>query len=234
MESYGHELLLDNISGIPLFIQHGSADDNVPVFHSRRMKQLISLKGPQSGLSKYVELAGKGHWFKEVMTTPQLVQFYGDVLNQPRVRKGPPPEFVLVVANPADMGPKHGIVVDQKSRPDQLACVHVRSGDVDCEIRTSNVIRFHAQAGLENFASRSVSLDGTIIDLPPEGDHTELGFVRFEDGTWKVCPALALENSADGSSFLLTMLGKTLRKDMDLSLEAWRPSYAVTGHSEYG
>lgn len=41
MNSYQHDLLLENPKGIPVLEQHGSADDNVPVYHSRLMNQRV-------------------------------------------------------------------------------------------------------------------------------------------------------------------------------------------------
>lgn len=73
LKPYQHELLLPKAQGIPLLIQHGSSDDNVPVFHARRMSQLAS----QAQVDvEYHELAGMGHWFEGVMTTKPLLTFY--------------------------------------------------------------------------------------------------------------------------------------------------------------
>jgi hypothetical protein len=56
LANYKHELLVDNFVGIPLLVQHGSADDNVPVFHSRRMYQILTeTKGHRRFLSSKVE-----------------------------------------------------------------------------------------------------------------------------------------------------------------------------------
>lgn len=59
-----HELLVDNLVGVPILQAHGSEDDNVPVFHSRRMFQLLGEANTQKAelFSNYTELKGKPHW----------------------------------------------------------------------------------------------------------------------------------------------------------------------------
>lgn len=73
LKPYQHELLLSNANGIPILIQHGSADDNVPAYQARRMAQLA--KEAQLHV-EYHELPGRGHWFPGVMTTGPLLDFY--------------------------------------------------------------------------------------------------------------------------------------------------------------
>lgn len=59
LNSYKHEILSGNIAGTPIIQQHGQEDDNVPVFHSRRMSQLLTETG---WTTDYLELPGRGHW----------------------------------------------------------------------------------------------------------------------------------------------------------------------------
>ena len=191
--SYRHELLLDNVSGIPLFEQHGSADDNVPVFHSRRMSQLIYQSDPSSIASQYGELPDKGHWFEGIMTTTQLRMFYQEVLDHPFLKEMPPAGFAIVVANPADMGSKYGVVVDQKVQPDQLGKVNVRAAkgtrmEVSIwEIETSNILRFHIKREALGELHPGLGLfDGDEVRLPSE-ESCGFGFYRSEDSTWIVC-----------------------------------------------
>lgn len=63
---FKHGLLLSNLAGIPVFQQHGSDDDNVGVYHSRLMHELL---GQTRWPSEYDELLGKGHWFEGVLAT---------------------------------------------------------------------------------------------------------------------------------------------------------------------
>jgi len=59
LNSYKHELLAENMVGTPIIQQHGQDDDNVPVFHSRRMSQLITEAGWKTD---YWEIPGRVHW----------------------------------------------------------------------------------------------------------------------------------------------------------------------------
>lgn len=59
MNSYRHELLVDNFVGTPIMQGHGQLDDNVPTFHSRRMRLLSHEAGWET---KYIEFLGRGHW----------------------------------------------------------------------------------------------------------------------------------------------------------------------------
>jgi len=59
MNSYRHELLVDNFVGTPIMQGHGQLDDNVPTFHSRRMALLAHEAGWDTD---YKEFPGQGHW----------------------------------------------------------------------------------------------------------------------------------------------------------------------------
>ncbi|KAI9653196.1 MAG: hypothetical protein M1831_006154 [Alyxoria varia] len=108
LDKYRHELLVPaNAAEIPMMLQHGSADDNVPAFHSRRMRQLL---GNSNSTTSFQELPGYGHWFEGVMTTKNLRQFFIEHFSHP-VAKEIPEEFSLMVANPAEVGPKYGLHV---------------------------------------------------------------------------------------------------------------------------
>ena len=113
LNSHKHELLATNLADIPIYQQHGTEDDNVPVFHSRRMHQIIAETGWSS---QYSEILGQGHWWKDVMTYGFLAAFLGgncgsDNTNLPSFKK-----VSLVVAGP---GSKGIVVVDQLEEPDR-------------------------------------------------------------------------------------------------------------------
>ena len=59
MNSYRHELLVENIVGTPIRQGHGQLDENVPIFHSRRIHLLSGEAGWET---EYTEYAGRGHW----------------------------------------------------------------------------------------------------------------------------------------------------------------------------
>lgn len=170
-------------------LQHGSADDNVPAFHSRRMNQLISQKhlGPPS--PKYTELDGKGHWFDGVMTTPGLLFFYQNVLGGPLIKPEVPQTFSVVIADPGDMGSKYGLFVDQKLHPDRLGRVDAITDKValSWSLQTSNISRFHIDTSCINgVIPRRMVIDSCSVRLPTESESDKFSFCRAESGAWQV------------------------------------------------
>jgi hypothetical protein len=107
--SFSHDLLATNFAHIPIYQQHGELDDNVPVFHSSLMHQLIEETGSRS---VYDVVKGQGHWWEDVATEPKLGEFYKQNLKNPKVlRLGDVKEFELVVADPGDMSGRFGVRV---------------------------------------------------------------------------------------------------------------------------
>ena len=148
--SYRLELLVSNFDGVPILQQHGSADDNVPAYHSRLMSELLA----RSLLpSTYVELPGKGHWYDGIMTTEPLKRFYDAQLQGTKSDDDRLSEcFTIIAPHTHDMGCRGGLCVDQLETPDALGRLDVvRDGDRLWEITTSNIHRFHVDAsGLDN------------------------------------------------------------------------------------
>jgi hypothetical protein len=140
LNNYKHELLLGNAKYIPIVQQHGSADDNVPAFHSRLMHERLEML---QWHSNYYELAGGGHWFDGIMTTPQLRHFYRTSAANMSTGQGNI-EFTLTVANPVATGSKRGFKITRLRDPGQLGKLYVQiSHDTGyAKIRTSNVISF--------------------------------------------------------------------------------------------
>ncbi len=168
-------------------MQHGSADDNVPVYHSRRMSQLASQVNCSS---KYSELRGKGHWFDNVMTTTALREFYNQTLSREQLRPSLPQKFTIMVSNPASMNSRGGIIVDQLISPNQLGRMQIErdSGGKNWTFQTSNIQRFH-------FSSHSfyhmrphseIIIDGSPMALLSISRHAEQWLIRNADGSWQV------------------------------------------------
>ncbi|PGH00606.1 hypothetical protein GX51_05705 [Blastomyces parvus] len=142
-QSFKHELLMENFKGIPILQQHGSADDNVPAYHSRLLHQLIWENGWHS---EYHELPGKGHWFDGVLTTHPLLDFYArHTGNSFSYHDILPERFSFSIPNSGDMGSRGGIMVDQLSSPDRYGHIQVtrEEGGVTWHLRARNVHRFH-------------------------------------------------------------------------------------------
>lgn len=142
--SYKHELLLENTVGIPILQQHGSDDDNVPVYHSRLMHELS--KHAQWS-SQFIELPGKGHWFEGVMTTPSLLKFYKENTASTH-RLGIPLVFTIKIPPSGDIGSVYGISVDQLKSPDSKGQIKIiRNPNTGVwYLRTHNIHRFHLSA----------------------------------------------------------------------------------------
>ena len=117
LNPYRHELLTANMRGTPILQQHGSDDDNVPVYHSRRMHQLVA---EEDWFTDYREIPGRGHWWDGAMTDGELPQFLTYYLDaeKPEIPLLPT-KFSVVVASPGNMGARGGIVVDQLEEPDR-------------------------------------------------------------------------------------------------------------------
>ncbi|KAI5819027.1 hypothetical protein BZA77DRAFT_276613 [Pyronema omphalodes] len=138
LNSYNHPLLVRNMIGTPIYQQHGAEDDNVPVWHSRRMHQLLVEAG---GNSIYAEVPGKGHFWEGVMTEGKL----GGWLEE-QLKNGEVPElgekFEVVVASPGDMGSRGRILVEQVEEEGVLAKMTVAKNGNIWRIETSNVRRW--------------------------------------------------------------------------------------------
>ena len=182
---YRHELLLQNVCDIPIHIQHGSLDDNVPPSYSRRMSLLLSqLHCPY----EYVELPGKGHWFEGVMTTPNLVAFYNHVLERDIPEDSASRLFTVGVANPNTMGSRRGIFIDQLTSPELLGWI---TGTLDPEadiwyLRTSNVHRLHFSAIHYNWTRSRFTIDGSSLKLSELVPISHQWLVHLVDGSWEV------------------------------------------------
>lgn len=179
LSSYRHELLLQNAKSIPVFQQHGSVDDNVPVFHSRLLSHLIRQSG---ATSEYVEVEGENHWFDGIMTTDQLSSFYKQQLDGTKSQVNTPGRFSLTVANPADTGSKHGVKVLQLDRPGQIGQVDISLSPSACNIRTSNILSLELSSIYPH--NHKIVVDAHPIDLSLSTESIALW--KDSDGTWSV------------------------------------------------
>ena len=187
LTSYRHELLTENFAGIPIMQQHGGNDDNVPVYHSRRMSQLIN---QSNWASEYVELPGKGHWFTGAMTTRTLRTFYSTMLSNKTRSPSLPQRLRIVVPASGEMGSRAGIVVDQLVSPDQLGIIDIsiQTMPLPWVLKTSNIHRFHLSNYhfLDHLPS-ALEIDGITVASSHESILAgDFWFVRTEDGSWLV------------------------------------------------
>jgi len=172
LSNYRHEALISNAKGIPIFQQHGGADDNVPPYHSRRMNQLIC---EADWTSEYHEVPGEGHWFDGIMTTTPLRRFYEEQVKERSARRQ---NFTLTVANPRQTGPKNGVLIEQVLVPGQLAKLKVGWVGNVLSIRTSNIQRL---ALLSWNSSNVLCIDGQTLSVATTGQYQ-----RDLQGSWQV------------------------------------------------
>jgi len=164
LNSWRLELLIENAKDVPLQLQHGSADVNVPVYHSRLMYQLLGELGSSS--SNFTEIKGARHWFWGVMTTESLTQFYQSILD------GATPSsaqdgFSFVVANPTDFGSKQGFKIDLLEDPSQLGRINVakRSKSMtEAVATTENILQFSLDITYPS-VTRQISVDEQTFDI---------------------------------------------------------------------
>jgi hypothetical protein len=191
LASYRHELLMENCAPKYIVQQHGDADDNVPIYHSRRLNQLIA---ESIWRSQYFELAGKGHWFDGIMTTDPLLEFYHmigrieiEIATTLRLRN-----YSFVVPNSGDMGSYCGLEVDQLISPDQLGKLVVARdlppAPSEWMVQTSNIHRFHFNlTAIRGSIPETAKIDGQIFSLQSFSPTSEgPWFVRSANGTWTV------------------------------------------------
>jgi len=178
---------MSNLASIPILQQHGGDDDNVPTYHSRRLKQLISESGWKP---RYVELVGEGHWFDGIMTTEPLLDFYHNISQDNTFETELPDTFSITVPNSGDMGSRGGIMVDQLTSPDQLGKITVvRNSNLSkWTLRTSNIHRLHfSQTRRSSKLPDLVRIDNHPLDIRSISKGlNDYWLVRSYDGSWAV------------------------------------------------
>ncbi|KAK2791485.1 hypothetical protein FQN53_002594 [Emmonsiellopsis sp. PD_33] len=186
-QSFKHELLMENLAGIPVLQQHGSADDNVPAYHSRLLHQLIS---ESSWQSDYHELPGENHWFDGILTTPQLLDFYSLHTQQPSYNNLLPEEFSVSVPASGDMGSRGGIAVDQLTSPDKYGHIEVirQNGGRLWRLKTRNVNRFHlVPSRVRAVYPAEIIVDGTETPFAiPAHTAESTWLIKDHTGSWTI------------------------------------------------
>ncbi len=181
LSSYRHELLVENMKGIPIYQQHGAKDDNVPPYHSRLLHSLLHESGCPS---KYIELPDQGHWFDGVMATGPLREFYTSVLDADTASRHIPKDFKFCVPNSGDIGYRAGILADQLESPDYMGTLSVHRDDEQrlWHIETSNMHRMHLHFPVPGVQQpRALLVDETSIQIPTTNNIAEVALVRQND-----------------------------------------------------
>lgn len=181
LADHRHELLVSNANGIPIMQEHGDADDNVPVYHSRRMSQLIN---ETSWRSKYFEVAGGGHWFEGIMETEPLQQSYRDVLLSNYSKKAEDElSFTLTSTNPGTTGSKNGFDIESLIDPGRLGKLEVRLEIGRLHLVTSNIESILLCSKHVQTMNITV-IDGQTLDMPAVVKSARL-FRSMPHGKWQ-------------------------------------------------
>ena len=121
------------------------------------------------------------------MTTPWLLQFYNRILDGDVDRRLSADKVEMVLADVANMGPKGGIMVDQKISPSQLGRLEFeRTSNRVWTIKTSNISRFHFDRLQSMTPPAFLQIDDSDIALNADNRLTDSNFSRSLDGSWKV------------------------------------------------
>lgn len=184
--SFRHELLVENLAELPILQQHGSADDNVPPYHSRLMNSLLAQSGHNVN---YTEMLGKGHWFDGTMTTQPLVEFYEANLRRHDSTTQAPEHFTFVVPNSHDLGSRYGIFIDQLVSPDRLGRVEVTIEQTEdlttWQIQSWNIHRMHISRPPRVMNNPDqVIFDSMALPFDLNGKNAPNNFVKLESGLW--------------------------------------------------
>jgi predicted esterase len=185
LDSYRTELLLENTKGIPILQQHGSADDNVPAYHSRLLSQRLEQAG--SG-SDYVEMRGKPHWWDGAMTTEPLKDFFRAHLNTDRFGSktlADLEDFTVVSAGRGDMGPKNGVRILELITPGQFGRITVAFNHLtaSCNLHASNVRSFNLPLIFKDCSTLTVN-DAEVKGRPVDNTGIMLSMSEKQPGQW--------------------------------------------------
>ncbi|KAF3941239.1 hypothetical protein ABW19_dt0207500 [Dactylella cylindrospora] len=197
MNTYKLNLLVENLAGTPIFQEHGEADDNVPVFHSRRMFELLgdTVQLGDFENAGYNELPKTGHWFDGIMTYGHMGDFLTRFFGKSRRLPGLQDEFSVIVGNPGAMGSRGGIRVLQLIDPTIYGRLKVAIDRLDCtwKIETVNIRRFELNP--TTAASRALCTPSKAVVDEQGFDSVEktlffLSDVQWnlpQDTTWTTC-----------------------------------------------
>lgn len=208
-QNYKHEMLTDNFDGIQVLQQHGSADDNVPVYHSRLMHELA---GPNRTI--YRELRGEPHWRNDVLTTSHLLQFYEQHTANPVHRI--PRDFSIVVPAAGLIGSRGGVMIDQLMSPHRLGRLDVmreEEGLTYWTITTQNIRSFHIKRSNALPFPNMVRLDGTIHSLEELAQQTSAVYFVKNKGMWTVGGSQELSHAEQRSGRQIGSLDAFLHSD---------------------
>ncbi|KAF9103079.1 hypothetical protein BGX27_010744 [Mortierella sp. AM989] len=207
---FDNDVHMSNTVGIPILARTGSADDNVPPFNSRKLVRLGQENAHNLSAISLSEIPGAGHWFTGVLHDDIMLKFLKQHLHDDTVpeegtsRKQDsiasvahppfPSVFEISVINPAGMGSKGSIQIEQLSIPFRKGTIKVEilkhrqdHGDYGVSttwvLHTTNIRRFRfldsPSMRLRRGAILNLIIDGVSFSVDNRGNEISMGtFVR--------------------------------------------------------
>ncbi|KAF9928531.1 hypothetical protein BGZ67_006948 [Mortierella alpina] len=125
---FDNDVHMSNTVGIPILARTGGADDNVPPLNSRKLVRLGQENAHNLSAVSLSEIPGAGHWFEGVLHDNVMQAFLNQYLHDNTIAHSEdqedratavthphfPLEFEITVLNPAGIGSRGGIQVEQK------------------------------------------------------------------------------------------------------------------------
>jgi len=179
------EELLPNLAweGLPIYVLHGTADDNVPVSEARELIATLRAEEPAPHLDSHFQ-EGAGHWWNgdaspgvDCVDWPPIFETF---------RKAPvgevPAKIEFLTVDPAVDARHHWIEVAQPLRYGHP--IHVRaewdSSKKTVAVVTENARRLRVDPPAGELAT--IRLDGTLFQGP---DLARGAWFLVEDGAWR-------------------------------------------------
>ncbi|KAH7044264.1 hypothetical protein BKA57DRAFT_469111 [Linnemannia elongata] len=212
---FDNDVHMSNTVGIPILARTGSVDDNVPPLHSRKMVRLGQENAHNTSAIRLSEVPGQGHWFTGVLQDAVMTIFLQTYLHdtivtladenqtgeevETVVRPPFPDTCVITVVNPAGMGSRCGIQVEQLRIPYRKGTIKLEivKGDQEGELptwkmATTNIRRFafsdlHLELQQQQPRERigKLVIDGVFFDMSERVISGSVSFVREEGRSFK-------------------------------------------------
>lgn len=210
---FDNDVHMSNTVGVPILARTGSLDDNVPPLNTRKMVRLGQENAHNLSSVRLSEVQGEGHWFVGALHDGVMQEFLQQHLHdtvsgrvrgqiKPQAVSHPPfpNEFEITVINPAGMGSKGSIQVEQLHIPyrkgtikvkiqdhvSHLLCNGIQESATTWVLQTKNIRRFRLvdSASLRNrrgTISRFI-VDGVVFN--PDGEHRDVSEELLFSGTF--------------------------------------------------
>jgi len=192
--------LITNLVGMPTYILHGDADDNVPVSEARAMRERLQKIGVEP---LYHEQPGAGHWWDgdaapgaDCLEWPGIFELFKN-------SKRTPPEsrdhIAFKTFNPANNGRQGWVHVFAAIKPFELSAVDVTfdkaSGVLSGSTENVRILSLD-RADFKSRKSIVVKLDGADFEAQCSDDFA----LERTDAGWRVLP----EKRGDRFKFINT------------------------------